>query len=168
MDLEAVLVVVGVGVVGEDAVFGEFQRRLAVDLHVAQRRGVVVGLGVHRSAVEPHAVTGSQEEDAFVGLLGVDGHIGRCGHVARIVIARVGYDQGGEVGELLTALVLRQETVDLLSQLFGVACVETVGLGGGPDDGLTRLSVARIHHDDYCYEGEYCFHFVSSLVATVL
>ena len=105
----------GFGVVGEDTVFGEFQRRLTVYLHVAQWRGVVVGLGIDRSAVEPHTMAGSQEEDAFVGFLGVDGHIGRCGHVARIVITRMGHDEGCEVVELRAALVLHQETVYFLS-----------------------------------------------------
>ena len=123
--------VVSLGAVAEHAVgLRQLQSCFAVHLHITQRSGIVIGLGVYRSAVEPFVVAGTKQEDALVLLLRVDGLVSRCCHIAGEVIACMRHDDSCQIAIGLTSAVQVQETVYLLRELLRITHVETVCLRG--------------------------------------
>ena len=83
LDFEAVLTIVGLRTIGENAVSShQLLGCLAIHLYLAQGGGIIVHLAVHRGAIEPLVMAGTQEEDALIGLLGVESGVGRGCHIA--------------------------------------------------------------------------------------
>ena len=82
------------GLIGEDTIgFDELASHLAIHRHMTQWRGVIIHLAIHGGPIQPLVMTRSQEEDPLVRLLGVELGVGRGRHIAREIIACVGYDQ---------------------------------------------------------------------------
>ena len=64
LHLQAMLTVVSLRAIGEDAVpVNQFPGRLAVYPHLSQRCSVIVGLAIHGSPVEPLMMTGTQQKN---------------------------------------------------------------------------------------------------------
>ena len=85
LHLQAMLLAVSLGTIEEHTVGtggNQFLRCFPVNFHVAQWRGVIVGLRVHRSPVEPFVVTGPEQENPLVCLVLRECHIGRSRHIA--------------------------------------------------------------------------------------
>ena len=127
------------GAVAEHAVgLRQLPSGFAVHLHITQRSGIVIGLGVHRSAVEPFVVAGTKQEDALVLLLRVDGLVGCCCHIAGEVIACMRHDDSSQIAIGLASAVQTQEAINLLRELLRTAHIETVCLRGWSHHGRLR------------------------------
>ena len=145
------LPVVSLRTIGEHAVrCRQLLRRLLVHLHVAQGRGIIVGLRIHRRPVEPFMVAGAKQEDPLVRLLRIERHIGRSRHIARIIVTCMGHEECCHTPTVRTHPVKGQKTVHLLTEPLGIAIIEPVRLCGRPHNGFPCLSVTRIHHQYNC------------------
>ena len=143
------LAVVGLGLIGKDAIcFDELAGHLTIHRHITQRRGVIIHLAIHGGPIEPLVVTRPQEEYPLVRLLRMELGVGGGRHIAREVIARVGYDQCCHTIIFLIIGMARQQTVNLVAQQLGITLVKSSRLCGWSHHWCCRLSITRIHHHD--------------------
>ena len=87
-------------------------------------------------------MAGTQQENALVGLLGVQGHIGRSRHIARIIIAGMGHDNSYRTLFDTVVGMEGQKTVHSVAQHLRVSLVESSRLRCRPHRWLVSLSVA--------------------------
>ena len=95
LHLQAVLPVVGVTPVGENAVsfHDELPPRLGIDGDLSQRRLCKRVSCIDARPLEGHPVAGAQEEHPFIAVPPWDAAEGRCCHFAAVDVASMGHDE---------------------------------------------------------------------------